>query len=172
MTRARLDPFRPVAQAIGMSRDGALVRLVPMSTDLAADLGAALAAIDPWARVALGPETMTRFLAATESGAVRYAIQLDDAVAGALVVRHPWLHGPYVQLIGLKPAFQGRGLGEVALRWLESEVKDRFRNVWLCVSAVNGDAQRFYERHGFMLAGRLDSLVFDGFDELLLRKRV
>lgn len=172
MSTDRPAPFRPVAQAFGMSRDGALLRLMPMTAASANVLGPALAAIDPWARVMRSSEQMTNFLAATEQGATRYAIHVENEIAGTLVVRNPWLHGPYLHLIGLLPEFHGRGVGSAALNWLEGEARGRYRNLWLCVSEFNGNARRLYERHGFVLAGQLDSLVFDGLDELLMRKRL
>lgn len=172
MTASRPPPFRPVAQAIGMSRDGRLVRLVPMTAGLAEAIGPGLAAIDPWARVGYAAERMTGFLAATETGAQRYAVLVDDEPAGTVVVRDPWLHGPYLHLIGLLPAFHGLGIGGRALDWMEAEARGRYRNLWLCVSEFNDSARRLYERHGFELAGRLDDLVFDGLVELLMRRRI
>lgn len=157
---------------VGMARDGARVMLTGMTADAAADLGPKLAAIDPWARVAYSGENFTAFLATVEQGARRYVIEADGQRAGVMVVRVPWLHGPYLHLLGLLPGHQGRGIGDVALRWLESEAAGRHRNVWLCVSAFNTGARRFYEKHGFAQAGVLDSLVFDGMDEILMRKRV
>ena len=172
MTGNRPPPFRPVAQAIGMSRDGRLVRLVPMSASLAEAIGPGLAAIEPWARVGYVPERMTGFLAATETGAQRYAVLVGDEPAGTVVIRDPWLHGPYLHLIGLLPPFHGLGIGSRALDWMDAEVRGRYRNLWLCVSEFNDNARRLYERNGFVLAGRLDSLVFDGLTELLMRKRL
>jgi len=172
VTGNRPPPFRPVAQAIGMSRDGRLVRLVPMSASLAEAIGPGLAAIDPWARVGYAAERMTGFLAATETGAQRYAVLVGDQPAGTVVIRDPWLHGPYLHLIGLLPPFHGLGIGSRALDWMDAEVRGRYRNLWLCVSEFNDNARRLYERNGFVLAGRLDSLVFDGLTELLMRKRL
>lgn len=172
MNLERPDPFRPIGHDLGVARDGAAVRLAAMTPDAAAVLGPGLAAIDPWARVSYAGDAMTRFLSATEPGAVRYAITVDAGVAGALVVRNPWLHGPYLNLIGLLPPFHGRGVGSLALRWMEAEARGRSRNLWLCVSEFNVAARHLYEREGYVLAGRLDSLVFDGLTELLMRKRL
>jgi ribosomal protein S18 acetylase RimI-like enzyme len=115
---------------------------------------------------------MAGFLAATEVGAQRYAVLVADEPAGTVVIRDPWLHGPYLHLIGLLPPFHGLGVGSRVLDWMEAEAQGRYRNLWLCVSEFNDGARRLYERHGFALAGRLDSLVFDGLTELLMRKRI
>ncbi len=168
----RPPAFRSIAHDLGRDRNGTAVQLMPMSPAAAKILGPGLAAIEPWARVGFPAATMTAFLAASEAGAVRYQITVGDVAAGVLVIRHPWLHGPYLQLIGLLPPFHRRGIGEQALDWIESEARGRFRNLWLCVSAFNTDARRLYERQGYTLAGRLDDLVYEGLDELLMRKRL
>jgi len=46
------------------------------------------------------------------------------------------------------------------------------RNLWVAVSEINTDAQRLYERHGFIQAARLDDLACDGRTEILMRKRL
>ena len=74
---------------------------------------------------------------ATETGATRYQIIANDQPAGVLVMRNPWLHGPYLHLLGLLPAYHRRGIGDIALRWIEAEAQGHFRNLWLCVSAFN-----------------------------------
>lgn len=165
-------PFPAEPGPIGAARDGRLVALAPMTPGAARDLGSTLATIDPWARAGIPAERMRAFLAAAEDGARRYQIVCASVPAGVLVVRTPWLHGPYLNLIGLVPAFHGQGIGSIALDWLDAEARGHYRNLWLCVSTFNDGARRLYERHGYRLAGVLDDLVFDGLDEHLMRKRL
>lgn len=165
-------PYRVGRHDIGHARDGAVLTLAPMTAEAAAALGPALAAIDPWARFGASPALMQSFLGAVEAAAPRYQILADGAVAGCIVVRHPWLHGPYLNLIGLLPSYQSRGIGERALAWFEAEARGHYRQVWLCVSHYNTGAQKFYAAHGYTVAATLDSLVKDGFDEILMRKRL
>ena len=172
MVAPLLPPYRAEVIAIGTSHDGAAVELQPMTPEAARVLGVGLAAIDPWARVGYSAETFAAFVAATESGATRYRILVGGELAGAMIVRLPWLSGPYLHILGLLPGFQGRGVGDLALRWFEAEAQGRFRNLWLCVSGFNAGAQRFYAAHGYTQAATLDSLVFDGVDEHLMRKRL
>lgn len=167
-----LQPYRVDVHDIGRSRDGAPLALVPMTAEAGAALGSALATIDPWARFGTLPERLQAFLSGVEVGAPRFQILCDGAMAGCIVVRHPWLHGPYLNLLGLLPPFQARGIGEQALAWFETEAQGQFRNVWLCVSHYNEGAQRFYASHGYTVAATLDALVKDGFDEILMRKRL
>lgn len=167
------QPYPDDPGPIGIARDGAAVALVPMTALAARDLGTRLAAIDPWARVDFAAEAFVAFLAAGEPAVSRYRVLVEDADAGVVVIRHRWLHGPYLHLLGLVPGMQGRGIGDVALAWFEAEARGAgLRNLWLCCSAFNTGARRFYEVHGFALAGVLASLVWDGQDELLMRKRL
>lgn len=167
---ARPPAYRAEAHHLESARDGTPLRLEVITPAGARLLGHGLANIDPWARVGYDPERMMAFLAAVETGATRYQIMADGLPAGVLVMRNPWLHGPYLHLFGLLPQYQRRGIGDVALRWIEAEARGRYRNLWLCVSSFNEGARRLYERHGYTLAGRLDGLVYDGLDELLMRK--
>ena len=148
----RVDPFPDDPGLIGTSRDGTPVALAPMTHAAAECLGAGLAAIDPWARLNYSAEQVAAFLGRTEDGASRYQIVATEAIAGTIVVRNPWLVGPYLNILGLLPVFSGRGIGEVVLNWFEAEARRaEFRNIWLCVSSFNTEAQRFYLAHGFTM---------------------
>ena len=135
-------------------------------------LGAAFAAMEPWLGYGMSAEVLASFLGKSEPGYARFAIYLDDALAGAIVVRETWLLGPYLQFLGLLPGQQGRGLGKAALDWMASQAPKGTRNLWLCVTASNTRARAFYERHGFEHAALLSDLVADGKDELLMRRRL
>ena len=163
-------PYHADPGPIGTSRDSLAVALAAMTPDAAARLGAGLAVIDPWARVNYSPVRFADFFAGREDGAQRYQILAEGKLAGAMVVRNPWLAGPYLNILGLLPGCSGHGIGHVALGWFEAEARRaKFRNIWLCVSCFNRGAERFYRAHGFERSATLDNLAFDGFDEILMR---
>ncbi|MFW2391900.1 MAG: GNAT family N-acetyltransferase [Methyloceanibacter sp.] len=125
----------------------------------------------PWSQMGYSAEAMTRFLAARDDGARRYVIDVDGAPAGAVSIRYPWLLGPYVELLAILPASQGRGLGAAVLNWLAQEASRlEARNLWVCASRGNASALRFYQRHGFEETAALPDLVADGFEDILLRR--
>jgi GNAT superfamily N-acetyltransferase len=158
---------------IGTTGDGREIALRPMTTDAACTIGPAIAAIDPWLRLGVGGAAMSRFLAEHEEGARRYRITLGGTDAGICVVRVPWLAGPYLNLLGVLPDAQGNGVGRAVLQWLEAEARaGGHRNLWLCVSTFNADTRRIYEAAGYTRIATIDSLVFDGFDEHVMRKRL
>ncbi|MGE0768838.1 MAG: GNAT family N-acetyltransferase [Hyphomicrobiaceae bacterium] len=138
----------------------------------AMQLGAAFADMEPWLGYRVSAEALASFFGGSEPGGARFAIRFDGGLAGAVVVREPWLLGPYLQFLGLLPAYQGRGLGQAILGWMASEAPPAARQLWLCVTAGNTRACAFYERQGFEHAARLADLVADGTDELLMRRRL
>ena len=165
-------PYGREQHDLGPGPDGGARALRPLQAGEEQVLGAALAAIDPWAAYRSSSAGLARVLAAREDGAVRRAIVIGDRLAGIVIVRWPWLAGPYLQLLAVLPDHAGRGIGSAVLDWMAAEAPAGTRNLWLCVSAPNIRARRFYERHGFALAATLPALAADHIDELLLRKRL
>jgi diamine N-acetyltransferase len=166
-------PFAPARHHLGVLRGGAKLELAPMTVAAAAALGPAVAAIGPWAHYGFPPALLTAQLAKTSDGAVRYQVLADEAIAGAVLIRSPWLAGPYLQMLALLPPLQGQGAGAAILDWYEHTARaSAARSAWLCVTGINVHAQRFYQRHGYRLAGTLADLMRDGDDELLMRKQL
>ncbi len=147
------------------------VTLVEISEAAARDLGAAFAAMPPWSTYGMSADEIASYLLKEEPAALRYAITVGDALAGAMALRVNWLRGPYLQLLGLTPQHQRQGLGALALSWFEWEARARGdRNLWVAASDFNADAIAFYERFGFRRAADLPDLIADGKAEVLMRK--
>jgi ribosomal protein S18 acetylase RimI-like enzyme len=156
-------PFAPEVHDLGVCR------LAPMDEAAAARLGGQLAAMDPWQRLGYAADRLQGYLAADSPALARYRIDVEGMLAGAMTVRWPWLHGPYLELLAVLPEAQGRGLGGALLDWLAAQAGSS-GNLWIVVSAFNTGARRFYARHGFVEVGTVPGLVRDGFDEILLRR--
>ena len=168
---ATTHPYTPEHHTIGTMRDGRVIALAPMTAAAAATLAPQIAAIGPWAHYNFQPETLHKAFLTSGDGAVRYQLLIGDMPAGAVIIRSPWLAGPYLQMLALLPAHQGSGIGKLFLDWYEATAHAAgLRNVWLCVTGVNTNAQRLYLRHGYTLVGRLADVIRDGDDELLMRK--
>lgn len=135
-------------------------------------LGPALAAIDPWRKAKFPPAALTGYLTRPDPAAGRFAIDSDGTLAGVVAVREPWLRGPYLELLGLLPHAQGRGIGAAVLDWFEREAPAGASSLWVLCSDFNAGALAFYERHGFQRVTLLDGLVGEGFAEFLMRKRL
>jgi ribosomal protein S18 acetylase RimI-like enzyme len=167
-----LRPFRSDRYEIGTSRDGYALTLVPMTGAAADVLAPQVVAIGPWAHYGFEPSRIAAAFKSRDDGAVRYQIECGADLAGAVVILSPWMAGPYLQMLAILPAHQSRGIGAKFLGWYEAEARGHFRNLWLCVSAYNTEAQRLYRAHGFERVATLEALLREGDDELLMRKRL
>lgn len=147
--------------------------LEPMTANDARVLGEAFAAIEPWSRYPLPASALEVYLGTIEPAAPRYAIRVSGALAGATGERDAWLRGPYLQFLGILPAFQCLGIGRLVLTRFEAEARARDqRNLWVAASDFNSGAIRFYERHGFERIATLDGLIKDPISEILMRKKL
>jgi GNAT superfamily N-acetyltransferase len=72
----------------------------------------------------------------------------DDAVVGVLA-----LDGDWVSQLYLAVNHRGRGLGDAFVALAKAQ---RPEGLQLWTFRVNGPAQRFYERHGFVAVGHTD----------------
>ena len=169
----RIDPYPAETFDLGKLRDGRAVALVPMTVEAADSLGAITPTFGPWVHYGFSPEAMTRAFAPAVDNGCRYQAHVAGELAGAMVIRNPWLIGPYLQTLAVLPAWQSCGLGGVMLDWFESRARAASqRSIWLCVATFNTDALRFYRAHGWEHAADLPDLIQDGVGELLLRKRL
>ncbi|MDX2157652.1 MAG: GNAT family N-acetyltransferase [Hyphomicrobiaceae bacterium] len=164
--------FHATAYDLGTVADGDRVTLTALAAGDADVLGRAFAAMNPWLAYRTPPDRLAAFLAGEEHDCSRRAIRVAGELAGAIVVRSPWLHGPYLQFLGLLPGRQAAGVGSAALAWMEREAPAGTRNLWLCVSAINTRARAFYERRGFVATATMDGLAADHMAEILMRKRL
>lgn len=135
-------------------------------------IGERLSGIDPWLTLGYSPSALAGYLSRDDPALHRFLVRVKGVPAGVMAIRHPWLRGPYIELLGLAPEFQGIGIGGELLRWAEAEAAAVSGNLWVAVSETNERARFFYGNAGFVPVGRLEGLVRPGMDEWLLRKRL
>jgi ribosomal protein S18 acetylase RimI-like enzyme len=147
--------------------------LQPLEAENAARLGRALAAMPPWSVSGWPARSLIRSFQRALPAMQRFEIIAGGELAGMAVIQHPFLHGPYLQLLAILPGFQGRNLGLRVLEWMEAQARiEEARQLWLCVSTFNTRARAFYERFGFEAIAVLDKLASDRSDEIFMRKRL
>lgn len=71
------------------------------------------------------------------------AMRASDDLGGAAVI----------DLIGVSPDFQGRGIGQSLVRRFEEDWSDGCRSLHVSTQAANLSSIRFYERQGFQVCG-------------------
>jgi ribosomal protein S18 acetylase RimI-like enzyme len=131
-----------------------------------------LAEMDPWKTLGYSPDGLARYLRRDDPALFCRVARAEAGVAAVLCVRHPWLLGPFIELLACFDPFRGRGLGRKLVEWVERGAFPGSSNLWVTVSSFNVGARGFYRRMGFQEVTELKDLVRPGCDEILLRKRL
>ncbi len=132
---------------------------------------------------AVAQQPLLRRYGVTEEGLGRDLARAIAAGDGVLVAEREqliglaWFHqrgtlglGGYLRLIALQPGAEAAGVGRALLDAVERAIEAR--HLFLLVSDFNTDAQRFYERAGYLRSGALPGLVLPDVTELLYWKRL
>src|SRR5262245_5606793 len=90
-----------------------------LTTKRGETLGPGLSAMPPWSVIAWPAERMVRALQTERPSVRRFEVLAEGKLAGIITIQDPWLHGPYLQLLGFLPEYQGRGFGLRLLEWME-----------------------------------------------------
>jgi ribosomal protein S18 acetylase RimI-like enzyme len=165
--------FRVESVPLAAPASGGLT-LSPILPDEARPLATLYAGIDPWRRYEVPVARLAGLFTPAGDSAHRLVVRGGDgAPRGIIVVRSPWLIGPYVQFLAVSPGHQGQGIGRAMMAWFEAEARrGQQRNLWICAATFNTGALRLYQSLGYEEASVLDDLIRDGETELLLRKRL
>lgn len=142
----------------------------PFTSEEALAVAEMLSNSEPWVTLKFSAAVLARYLIRDDASLHRYAISVDDNLAGVICVRYPWLRGPYIELLGLAPDYRGRGIGKQVLAWAETEARREAKNLWVVASSFNHQALNFYQSLGFYPIGPIQGLVTPEHDEILLRK--
>jgi GNAT superfamily N-acetyltransferase len=148
---------------------GRVLTLEPPDAASAGQVAEAICRLDPWLTLQTRPERLRALLLREDPHCYRHIMRLEGALAGVVVIRSPWLYGPYLNLLAVLPPYQHSGIGSAILAWIAGAAEG---NLWVCASEFNARAIAFYERHGFHRVALLPDLVVPGFAEVLLRKRL
>ena len=129
-------PFSSDAYALKQDRAGRSVCLEPLTGRYARELGLTFASIDPWKKLDWPADRLETFLCGKTPGAPRYLIRSGGELAGAVAITAPWLHGAYMNFLGIVPGLQNAGIGKLVMDWFETESLGTYRNLWICVSGA------------------------------------
>ncbi len=129
-----------------------------------------LIASEPWLTLNSSIEGIRRYLLGPDPALCRFAVFAGGEMAGIVCIRHPWLFGPFLELIALGQSHRRLGIGRDVVRWLEHEAAPISSNIWTSASSFNDSARTFYASLGFEEIAPLRNLVKEGLSEILLRK--
>lgn len=127
-----------------------------------------MATSDPWLTLGLGPDALLRTVRAP--GRERYVAQVEGRFAGFVLLHLEGVFAGYIQTIAVVPEMRGAGCGAELVAFAEERIFRDYANVFLCVSAFNTGARKFYGRLGYSEVGELTDFLVAGHSEWLLRK--
>lgn len=143
--------------------------LGPLGDDLAS-IAERLTGLGPWGAAGIAPEKMRERLSKPMAATFRFALRRAGVPVGCVVIRHPFMRGPYVELVAVFPEAQRQGLLARVIDWMAEEVKGESANLWLCVTETNAPARAAYAALGFVAIGPAPDLSRLGQTEILMRK--
>lgn len=148
------------------------VQLHRLQNAAAGHLSEIIVAMEPWRTLGFSQQLLQNYLSSFDNALKRYVLSSPEGPLGIVCVRYPWLRGPYLELLAVFPAAQRCGMGREVMRWLERESRGVSKNIWAVTSEFNATARKFYNKEGFVEIGTIPDLVTDGYNEILLRKRI
>ena len=101
-----------------------------------------------------------------------YAAYVEDEIVGTMVIHTGGAFSGYLKSIAVKPGWKNQELDEQMMEFIEKEVFSTYKNLFLCVSSFNSDAQQFYKKLGYEKIGELKDYLVAGHDEILMRKTI
>ena len=129
-----------------------------------------MAGTEPWVTLGIGYERSLSLLGNVTRE--RFLAKVDGEPAGFLMISMQGAFVGYVQLLGVAPAFRGRGVGKALVEYAERRIFRETPNVFICVSDFNQEAQGFYAKMGYRKVGELTDFIIAGHAEILLRKTI
>jgi ribosomal-protein-alanine N-acetyltransferase len=123
---------------------------------------------EPWITLQRGYEDSLQLL--LDPIADVYLLSKEQERVGFIMVRLKGSFTGYIQTIAISKEFREQGIGEAAMRYIESVIFKTSPNVFICVSSFNKRALKLYRRMGYESVGTLRDYILVGYDELLLRK--
>jgi len=94
----------------------------------------------------------------------------EPRIVGFIVLVMQGAFVGYIQSVGVRDDWRGRGLGSELIAFAERRIFRDTPNVFICASSFNPDAQRLYERLGYTVVGELTDYIVRGHSEILFRK--
>lgn len=96
----------------------------------------------------------------------------DTHVIGFLILAMRGAFVGYIQSVGVRDDWRGRGLGTALIEFAEARVFAETPNAFICVSSFNERARALYQRLGYEVIGELRDYIVRGHSEWLLRKSI
>ncbi|OGI95379.1 hypothetical protein A2917_02330 [Candidatus Nomurabacteria bacterium RIFCSPLOWO2_01_FULL_42_17] len=90
-----------------------------------------------------------------------YMVKIGDKIVGQIQYEKQEDNVVYLNVLGIDPDFQGKGLGKEAMKQFLSKVSDASK-IWLVTHPENKAAVKLYESFGFKITERKENYFGNG----------
>lgn len=126
---------------------------------------------DPWAIAHQYTERACTAALLDEAVEVHGLTNYDGALLGFVGVMPKGMAGePLIEYLCVDEPSRNRGLGGALVNYFETKLFPHAHNLYLCVSDINPDAQRFYRRLGYGQIGAMGDFYRLHQTEFIYRK--
>jgi ribosomal protein S18 acetylase RimI-like enzyme len=150
-----MNEFKPVIRAV--NSDGEKIICAEIMTGS-----------EPWITLGITKDSMVETL--KDPLLEVFVVENNAEIIATFVLQTKGAFTGYLKSIAVKKEWRGRKLGEFMMEFIEDRIFKISKNVFLCVSSFNDNAQRFYLKHGYQNVGLLKYYIVKGHDEILMRK--
>jgi len=147
------------------------IKIRPLQKEDISELVDWIVEIPLWQRYKLSKELAEKNF----QSALKTTDQIIVALIDQQICGFAWLmpkgfvgRSPYLKMIGVKAGYQGFGLGQELISYLEQDKTELF----LLVSDFNISAQEFYKKQGYSHIGEIPNYILDDVNELIFYKRL
>jgi ribosomal-protein-alanine N-acetyltransferase len=150
-----------------------LVVVRPIETDdEAVTCARMMSSSEPW--VTLGRDYESSLATLRDPSREVYVATADGhaELVGFLILSLRGAFVGYIQSVGVRDDWRGRGLGTALIAFAESRIFVETPNAFICVSSFNERARALYQRLGYEIVGELRDYIVRGHSEWLLRKSI
>ena len=101
-----------------------------------------------------------------------FAAYVKEEIVGTMVIHTKGAFPAYLKSIAIKPSWRDQNVGEQMMDHIENEIFSTYKNLFLCVSSFNLEAQDFFLKLGYEQIGELKDYLVEDHDEILMRKTI
>lgn len=152
--------------------DSAVVVRQLETDEEAASCARIMSSSEPW--ITLGRDYASSLAAVRDPTREIYVASPEGIaqVIGFLILSMRGAFVGYIQSVGVRDDWRGRGLGTALMAFAESRIFAETPNAFICASSFNERARALYERLGYEVVGELRDYIVRGHSEWLLRKSI
>ncbi len=133
------------------------------------DVSALILNTSPWSNLGFTKKDAKQ-MAKTSQDRELLGAYVGRELVGFALYKFGFLGGAYLGNLVVKGSYRGHKIGEKLMRAMETQVFQKSKNLYLCVSSFNKGAQKFYRRLNYKKVGVLKALLVKKHDEYLFRK--